>query len=69
MNYMNQIMSLTGLSATTASFVLNMLDVATALSVLLFLTGIGSAAGAAVWSFRMTIGAIAKTSRNAAIQL
>ncbi|RFA33136.1 hypothetical protein CAI16_15680 [Virgibacillus dokdonensis] len=65
----NLIMSLTGISSTAASVVLRWIDVASALSVLLFLTGIGAAAGAAIWSYRIAIGALKKTNKNAAIQL
>lgn len=59
---MNKIVNLIGCSLTTAGVILDLLDVATFLSVLCTLTGIGATAGAAVLGYRAAITTVAKTA-------
>lgn len=63
-------MGLTGLSFQTAGVVLTFMDVATTLSLLLSLTGIGAAAGGIIMAYRATIATVAATQgRRAAISM
>ncbi|SHI11472.1 hypothetical protein [Clostridium intestinale] len=59
---MNKIVGLIGCSLQAAGVILSVLDVATWISVLVSLTGIGAAAGAVVISYRAAIMAVAKAA-------
>lgn len=66
----NKIISLIGCSAETAALVLSFLDVASVVSVLMALTGIGAAAAAAIIAYRIAIQKILwSAGKAAAVQL
>jgi hypothetical protein len=67
---MNKIMSLIGCSISTAGLVLALIDIATLISLLVSLTGIGITAAAAIIAYRIAIKKILWTAgKAAAIQL
>jgi hypothetical protein len=66
---MNLIMSITGLTASAAAAVLNVLDYASWIGALLSLTGVGIAAAGAIFAYRVAIKKILiEKGKQAAIQ-
>jgi hypothetical protein len=63
---MNKIMSLIGCSFQVASLILSLIDVATWISLLVALTGIGVTAAAAVITYRVAIKKVLWTAGKAA---
>jgi len=66
---LSKIVALIGCSMEAAGLILTLLDVAAVISVLVTLTGIGFAAGAAVLSYKAAIKAVVATSGKQAAKI